>query len=71
MIISMKLGCNESPVRDWLARLAPGYRRMYETHHTFACWTLAAGETPEWMARTLGHVNSQMVYKTYGDGTHV
>jgi integrase len=32
------------------------YRRMYETRHTFASWALAAGESPEWVARTLGHV---------------
>jgi integrase len=42
------------------------YRRMYETRHTFASWALAAGESPEWVARTLGHVNTSMVYKTYG-----
>jgi integrase len=39
---------------------------MYETRHTFASWALAAGESPEWVARTLGHVNTSMVYKTYG-----
>ena len=39
---------------------------MYETHHTFALWALAAGESPEWVARTLGHVNTSMIYKTYG-----
>lgn len=42
------------------------YRRMYETRHTFASWALAAGEAPEWVARTLGHVNTSMVFKTYG-----
>jgi integrase len=42
------------------------FRRMYETRHTFASWALASGETPEWVARTLGHVNTSMVYKTYG-----
>lgn len=41
-------------------------RRMYETRHTFASWALAAGETPEWVARTLGHVDTSMVYRTYG-----
>ena len=41
------------------------YRRMYETRHTFASWTLEAGETPEWVAKTLGHVNTSMVFKTY------
>ena len=42
------------------------HRRMYETRHTFASWALAAGETPEWVARTLGHVDTSMVYRTYG-----
>jgi integrase len=42
------------------------YRRMYETRHTFASWALAAGETPEWVARTLGHVDTSMVHRTYG-----
>ena len=42
------------------------YRRMYETRHTFASWALGAGELPEWVAKTLGHSNTAMVYKTYG-----
>ena len=42
------------------------YRRMYETRHTFASWALGAGESPEWVARTLGHVNTSMLYKTCG-----
>lgn len=42
------------------------FRRMYETRHTFASWALGSGESPEWVARTLGHVNTSMVYKTYG-----
>ena len=27
---------------------------------------IGRGETPEWVARTLGHVDTSMVYKTYG-----
>jgi integrase len=27
---------------------------------------LAAGESPEWVAKTLGHVDTSMIYKTYG-----
>ena len=42
------------------------YRRMYETRHTFASWALGVGELPEWVARTLGHVDTAMIYKTYG-----
>ena len=39
---------------------------MYETRHTFASWALALGETPEWVARMLGHVDTTLVYRTYG-----
>ena len=39
---------------------------MYETRHTFASWALGAGELPEWVARTLGQVDTSMIYKTYG-----
>jgi integrase len=49
-----------------LKRSGLRYRRMSETRHTFAFWALGAGESPEWVARTLGHVNTFMVYKTYG-----
>ena len=49
-----------------IAKSGLRYRRMYETRHTFASWALAAGESPEWVARTLGHVDTTMVYKVYG-----
>jgi integrase len=42
------------------------YRRMYETRHTFASWVLGGGELPEWVARTLGHADTSMIYRTYG-----
>ena len=42
------------------------YRRMYETRHTFASWALAVGESPEWVARTLGHTTTAMIYKICG-----
>ena len=41
------------------------YRRMYETRHTFASWALAAGELPGWVANTLGHADTSMVYRHY------
>ena len=49
-----------------MAKTSLSYRRMYETRHTFASWALGAGELPEWVAQTLGHVNTSMIYKTYG-----
>ncbi|MFZ0610662.1 MAG: hypothetical protein WAM73_00340, partial [Desulfobacterales bacterium] len=31
----------------------------------FASWALGAGELPEWVARTLWHADTAMVYRTY------
>ena len=52
--------------RRALTKSGVRYRRLYETRHTFASWALAAGESPEWVARTLGHVDTTMIYRTYG-----
>jgi len=54
--------------RVWLPLLRLlGYkkRRLYETRHTCATLWLAAGESPEWIARQLGHVDTTMLFKTY------
>jgi integrase len=40
-------------------------RRMYETRHTAATLLMASGENPEWVARQLGHVNTEMLFKVY------
>lgn len=40
-------------------------RRPYQTRHTAATLWLAAGENPEWVARQLGHANTEMLFKTY------
>jgi len=60
----------QDKLRELWSRAMPktnlSYRRMYETRHTFASWALGAGELPEWVAQTLGHVNTSMIYKTYG-----
>lgn len=48
-----------------LNRLEIEYRRPYETRHTTATLWLAAGENPEWIARQLGHANTQMLFKVY------
>jgi len=63
------LPCVQDSLR-WLWVKAMGksglpFRRMYETRHTFASWALSKGETPEWVARTLGHVDTSMVFRTY------
>jgi integrase len=40
-------------------------RRPYETRHTAATLWLAAGETPEWIARQMGHTSTEMLFRVY------
>lgn len=40
-------------------------RRPYETRHTTATLMLAAGESPEWIAKLMGHANTQMLFTVY------
>ena len=40
-------------------------RRPYQTRHTAATLMLGSGENPEWVARTLGHVNTEMLFRVY------
>lgn len=51
--------------RPLLAYLDLEYRRPYQTRHTTATLMLAAGESPEWVARVLGHTTTQMLFSTY------
>lgn len=40
-------------------------RNPYQTRHTAATLFLASGENPEWVARQLGHSNTEMLFKVY------
>ena len=40
-------------------------RRPYQTRHTAATLWLASGENPEWVARQLGHANTEMLFRRY------
>ena len=40
-------------------------RAPYQTRHTAATLWLAAGEAPEWIARQLGHANTEMLFTVY------
>lgn len=40
-------------------------RRPYQTRHTAATLFLASGENPEWVAKTLGHSSTEMLFKVY------
>jgi len=48
-----------------LRRLGLRLRRPYQTRHTAATLWLAAGESPEWIARQLGHTDTNMLFSTY------
>jgi integrase len=42
------------------------YRNPYQSRHTFACWSLAAGANPNFVAAQMGHSTPPMVYEVYG-----
>ena len=40
-------------------------RAPYQSRHTAATIWLASGESPEWIAKQLGHANTTMLFKVY------
>jgi integrase len=42
------------------------YRNPYQTRHTYASMLLSAGENPLWVAKQMGHVNTEMIFRVYG-----
>ena len=40
-------------------------RRPYQMRHTAATLMLSAGESPEWIAKILGHTTTEMLFRTY------
>lgn len=40
-------------------------RRPYQTRHTAATLWLASGESPQWIARQLGHTTTEMLFRVY------
>lgn len=42
------------------------HRKAYQSRHTYACWSLAAGANPNYVATQMGHSDAQMVYRVYG-----
>jgi integrase len=40
-------------------------RRPYQARHTAATLWLASGESPEWIARQLGHSSTEMLFRVY------
>jgi integrase len=42
------------------------FREMKQTRHSFATIALSCGESPLWIANTLGHRDTEMIIKVYG-----
>ena len=62
------LSHNNVTKRIWyplLERLGLKKRRPYQTRHTAATLWLAAGESPEWIARQMGHSTTEMLFRVY------
>lgn len=49
-----------------LKRAGLDYREMKQTRHSFATNALSCGENPLWIARVLGHRDTDMIIKVYG-----
>lgn len=41
-------------------------REMKQTRHSFATITLSCGESPLWIAKVMGHRNTEMIIRVYG-----
>lgn len=64
----LPLNSNNLNNRVWLPLLRHlGLRRRtsYQTRHTAATLWLASGEAPEWIARQMGHANTEMLFRVY------
>lgn len=62
------LSHNNVTKRVWyplLRHLGLRKRRPYQTRHTAATLWLASGESPEWIARQMGHTTTEMLFRVY------
>lgn len=48
-----------------LKHLGFEHRKAYQMRHTAATLWLASGESPEWIARQLGHTSTEMLFRVY------
>jgi integrase len=54
--------------RVWIPALEKAgiaFREMKQTRHTFATMTLSCGENPLWIAKVMGHRDTDMIIKVY------
>jgi integrase len=62
---------NRSNIRGrvWIPALKSAgleVRDMKQTRHSFATVGLSCGESPLWIAKVMGHRNTEMIIKVYG-----
>ena len=66
--IGTPLSHNNVTKRVWyplLRYLGLPKRTPYQTRHTAATLWLAAGESPEWIAKQMGHSTTEMLFRVY------
>ena len=54
--------------RVWVPALEKAcieFREMKQTRHTFATIALSSGENPLWIAKVMGHRDTNMIIKVY------
>ena len=49
-----------------LRKAGLAYREMKQTRHIFATMALSSGANPLWIAKVLGHRNTEMIFKVFG-----
>lgn len=49
-----------------LTKAGARHRKAYQSRHTIACWSLAVGANPNYVAAQMGHANSPIVYLVCG-----
>lgn len=42
------------------------YRYSYQLRHTYATWALSSGENPMWVAASMGHKDTTIIFRHYG-----
>jgi integrase len=55
--------------RIWIPALKKAgldYREMKQTRHSFATNALSCGKNPLWIARVMGHRDTDMIIRVYG-----
>ncbi|TXI92737.1 MAG: site-specific integrase [Neisseriales bacterium] len=61
---------SDDSIRDaWIPILKTAgveYRYPYQMRHTYASMLLTGGENIAWIAKQMGHINTEMVIKNYG-----